>query len=107
MAPAFTGLGAPCGTRTRAALDSVCFRIGDPVAAMRADCAAPESLRIDGSMARNRRFRQRLADLLGLSVEVSAEPEATALVAAHPARCGRGGRGGGARGRVMARRNAP
>lgn len=90
MAPAFTGLGAPYGSRTRSALDSACFRIGEPVAAVRTDGAAPESLRIDGGMARNRRFRRRLADLLGLSVEVSAEPEATALGAAHPARCGGG-----------------
>ena len=108
MVPAFTGLGAPHWdpqargaffglTRdtgpaelARAALDSVCFQTADLVDAMRADGAAPESLRIDGGMARNRWFRQRLADLLGLPVEVSAEPEATALGAAWLARLGAG-----------------
>ncbi len=55
MAPAFTGLGAPCGTRTRAALDSVCFRIGDPVAAMRADGAAVEARQRAGARRRDRR----------------------------------------------------
>lgn len=78
MVPAFTGLGAPHWdaeargaifglTRgagpaelARAALESVCFQAVDPVAAMRADGAAPEGLRIDGGMARNRWFAQRL-----------------------------------------------
>ena len=82
MVPAFAGLGAPhwdAGARgaifgptrgagpaelARAALESVCFQTVDPVAAMRAGGAAPEGLRIDGGMARNRRFAQRLADLL-------------------------------------------
>ena len=82
MVPALTGLGAlhwdaeargavfglTRGTGpaelVRAALESVCFQTIDPVAAMRADGAAPEGLRIDGGMARNRWFGQRLAALL-------------------------------------------
>ena len=108
MVPAFTGLGAPHWdadargaifglTRgsgpadlARAALDSVCFQTADLIDAMRADGVAPESLRIDGGMARNRWFVQRLADTIGLPVERAAEPEATALGAAHLARLGAG-----------------
>lgn len=108
MVPAFTGLGAPhwdAGARgaifgltrgagpaelARAALDSVCFQTADLVAAMRADGAAPESLRIDGGMARNRWFAQRLADILALPVARAGETEATALGAALLARLGAG-----------------
>ncbi len=108
MVPAFTGLGAPHWdadargaifglTRdsgpadlAAAALDAVCFQTADLISAMRADGAEPDSLRIDGGMAENRWFGQRLADILGLPVECGAETEATALGAAHLARLGAG-----------------
>ncbi len=108
MVPAFAGLGAPHwdaeargaifgltldsgpADLARAALESVCFQTADLIAAMRADGAAPASLRIDGGMARNRWFGQRLADVIDLPVERSAETEATALGAACLARLGAG-----------------
>jgi glycerol kinase len=103
--PAFTGLGAPYWdanargaifglTRdtgkaeiARAALDSVCYQTRDLLEAMRRDMtraglAAPDILKIDGGMARNNGFCQRLADLTGCKVARPVETETTALGAA-------------------------
>lgn len=103
--PAFTGLGAPYWdahargaifglTRdtgraeiARVALDSVCYQTRDLLEAMARDMknaglVAPEVLKIDGGMARNNAFCQRLADLTGCTVARPAVTETTALGAA-------------------------
>ncbi len=87
LVPAFTGLGAPYWdadargaifglTRdagraeiARAALDAACFQTRDLLDAMRADGAALKSLRVDGGMVANDWLMQRLADILGMTVE--------------------------------------
>jgi glycerol kinase len=101
MVPAFAGLGAPhweadargllCGlTRgsdrrsvARAALEAGCFRTLDLLEATRGTgMPLPDRLAIDGGMARNDWFAQRLADLLDLEVARPDNPEATARGAA-------------------------
>jgi glycerol kinase len=95
--PALTGLGSPhwnpdarglvCGitrgTRrehlVRAALESIAFQVLDVVDAMP---ERPATLRVDGGATANVFLMQFLADALGIPVEVSAEPEMTALGAA-------------------------
>jgi glycerol kinase len=47
-----------------------------------AGLAAPESVKVDGGMARNNAFCQRLADLTGCTVARPAVTETTALGAA-------------------------
>jgi glycerol kinase len=111
--PAFTGLGAPywdSGARgailgltrdtgaaeiARAALDAVCHQTRDLLEAMADDMAsaglgAPDRLRIDGGMAANDGFCQRLADLCGRVVVRPAMTETTALGAACLAGLGAG-----------------
>jgi glycerol kinase len=103
--PAFTGLGAPywdaeargaivgltrnagAAEIARAALDSVCYQARDLLDAVARDSthtgfAAPEILKIDGGMARNTMFCERLADLTGCRVVRPAVTETTALGAA-------------------------
>ncbi|HEX3432284.1 MAG TPA: glycerol kinase GlpK [Rhizomicrobium sp.] len=103
--PAFTGLGAPywdaqargailgltrdsgAAEIARAALDAVCYQTRDLLGAMGRDMAhvglaAPEVLKVDGGMARNNAFCQRLADLTGCGVARPAVTETTALGAA-------------------------
>jgi glycerol kinase len=103
--PAFTGLGAPYWdpaargailglTRdagapeiARAALDAVCYQTRDLLEAMGRDMAsaglgAPNVLKIDGGMARNDGFCQRLANLTGRAVVRPTITETTALGAA-------------------------
>jgi glycerol kinase len=103
--PAFTGLGAPYwDARARgailgltrdtgaaeiahAALDAVCYQTRDLLEAMARDMkcagiAAPDVLKVDGGMARNNAFCQRLADLTGCKVARPAITETTALGAA-------------------------
>jgi glycerol kinase len=100
LVPAFTGLGAPYWdadargalfglTRdvgraeiVRAALDAACFQTRDLLEAMRADGAAPKSLRVDGGMVANDWLMQRLADILGLPVERPRYIESTVQGAA-------------------------
>jgi glycerol kinase len=100
MVPAFTGLGAPYWdadargaifglTRDvgrpeilRAALEASCYQTRDLLEAMRADGAAPASLRVDGGMVVNNWFVQCLADTLGLAVERPRYTETTVLGAA-------------------------
>jgi glycerol kinase len=105
LVPAFVGLGAPywrpevrgalfgltraTGPRefAQAALESVCFQTADLLAAMKADWREGESeqniLRVDGGMANSDWTMQRLADLLGSTVDRPEVKETTALGAAY------------------------
>ena len=101
IVPAFTGLGAPYWdssargiilgiTRAttkahlvRACLDAVAHQIADLF-----DDAlfnSTNSLHVDGGMAANRFFAQRLADITQKTIVVSAKPEVTAFGAARGA----------------------
>jgi len=100
LVPAFTGLGAPYwdadargailglnrgssrGEIARAALDSVVYQTFDLLAAMAADGMRPASLKVDGGMAQNGLFMQRLANILGLSILRPRITESTAFGAA-------------------------
>jgi glycerol kinase len=95
--PAFTGLGAPYWDATArgaifglnrdtgiqelvsAALLSVCYQTRDLQEAMAADGVRPQTLRVDGGMARNDYVLQNLADLLGCQVDRPMITETTAL----------------------------
>ncbi len=108
LVPAFTGLGAPywdAGARgalvgltrgsgraeiARAALDSSVHQTCDLLDAMAADGVEARSLRVDGGMARNNAFLQRLADLTGIETVRPASVEATAWGAAFLAGLGCG-----------------
>ncbi|HZB94303.1 MAG TPA: glycerol kinase GlpK [Stellaceae bacterium] len=108
VVPAFTGLGAPYWdaeargaifglTRdvgraelVRATLEAACFQTRDLIEAMRADGAAPASLRVDGGMVANTWFAQCLADTLGVPVERPRFAETTVLGAAALAGLGAG-----------------
>ena len=105
LVPAFVGLGAPywrpeargalfgltraTGPRelARAALESVCFQTDDLLAAMKADWreagTALKTLRVDGGMANSDWFMQRLADIIGNTVDRPQIKETTALGAAY------------------------
>jgi glycerol kinase len=98
--PALTGLGAPywdpdaraaiigltrASTRSeiaRATLDSVAYQTYDLLDAMAADGLRPETLKVDGGMANNNLFMQRLADVLGMGIRRPTNPESTAFGAA-------------------------
>jgi glycerol kinase len=108
LVPAFTGLGAPYwdpdargaivglsrassrGEIARAALDSVAYQTRDLLDAMAADGLSPALLKVDGGMAENAFFLQRLADILGLTILRPRIAEATALGAACLAGLGQG-----------------
>lgn len=95
--PAFTGLGAPywdaeargaifglsrdTGIKelVTAALLSVCYQTRDLQLAMAADGVRPDTLRVDGGMARNDYVLQKLADLLGCRVDRPQVTETSAL----------------------------
>jgi glycerol kinase len=105
LVPAFVGLGAPYwrpdvrgalfgltrGTGPRelaqAALESVCFQTADLLTAMRADWSAAEGaqqiLRVDGGLSNSDWTMQRLACLLGATVDRPQIRETTALGAAY------------------------
>lgn len=102
VVPAFTGLGAPFWdarargaifgiTRAtgpaeivRATLEAVCYQTRDLLEAMRADGADNlQTLRVDGGMIANNWLAQRLADVLGVTVERPVVAETTALGAAY------------------------
>jgi glycerol kinase len=108
LVPAFQGLGAPFWdanakaailglTRATskadivaAGLEAVAFQTRDLLSAMAHDMAvrgipAPSTLRVDGGMTANAWLLQRIADILGLRVEVARNPETTALGAAYHA----------------------
>jgi glycerol kinase len=100
LVPAFTGLGAPYwdpGARgaligltrdtsraqiARAALDAVVYQTYDLLEAMAADGLRPAMLKVDGGMAINRFFTQRLADVLVLPIQRPKITESTAFGAA-------------------------
>lgn len=99
--PAFTGLGAPywdanargaifgltrdTGIKelVTAALLSVCYQTRDLQEAMAADGERPDTLRVDGGMAKNDFVLQNLADLLGCRVDRPHITETTALGVAY------------------------
>lgn len=101
MVPAFTGMGAPHWspdaraavfgmTRAtgpdelaRAALEGVVYQTHDLVRALADDGLTTDYLAIDGGMAANDWFAQRLADILNLPVERPKILETTALGAAY------------------------
>jgi glycerol kinase len=105
LVPAFVGLGAPywrpdvrgalfgltraTGPRelAQAALESVCFQTADLLGAMQADWrdadSALKTLRVDGGMANSDWCMQRLADLLGGTIDRPQIKETTALGAAY------------------------
>ena len=100
VVPAFTGLGAPYwdadaraaiigltrasnrGEIARAALDSVVYQTYDLLEAMAADGLRAVMLKIDGGMAMNGLFMQRLADVLGVPIQRPKIAESTAFGAA-------------------------
>ena len=100
LVPAFTGLGAPhwdpnarggifgitraTGPKdfVRAALESVCYQTHDLLAAMKADGAKPNALKVDGGMAANNWTMQFLSDILDIKVNRPSNMETTALGAA-------------------------
>jgi glycerol kinase len=105
LVPAFVGLGAPywrpdargalfgltraTGPRelAQAALECVCFQTADLLAAMKADWRDDgnvlKTLRVDGGMANSDWCMQRLADIIGSTVDRPQIKETTALGAAY------------------------
>ena len=63
----------------RAALEAIAHQVADVVEALP---VRPAVLRVDGGATANGFLMQYQADLLGIPVEVAAEPETTALGAA-------------------------
>jgi len=108
LIPAFTGLGAPYwdpdargaligltrgsgrGEIARAGLDSVAYQTRDLLDAMAADQIRPPALKVDGGMAQNGLFLQRLADILELPILRPKMAESTAFGAACLAGLGSG-----------------
>jgi glycerol kinase len=108
LVPAFTGLGAPYwdpdargaivglsrasgrGELARAGLDSVVYQTRDLIDAMTADGLGPAQLKVDGGMAQNAFFLQRLADILGVPILRPRMAESTAFGAACLAGLGHG-----------------
>jgi glycerol kinase len=100
LVPAFTGLGAPywdpdaraaligltrASSRAeiaRATVDSVVYQTLDLVEAMAADGLKPAFLKVDGGMAMNDLFMQRLADVLDIAIQRPKIAESTAFGAA-------------------------
>lgn len=109
MVPGFTGLAAPhwesraracifglgldteAGHIARALLDGIAFQCADIISALDQKLGGGISVvRADGGPTRNGYLMQRQADLLGMSVSVSLEPDMTALGAALLAGLGAG-----------------
>jgi len=108
LLPAFTGLGAPywdpdargaivgltrASSRAeiaRAGLDSVVYQTRDLLDAMAADGIGPAQLKVDGGMAQNGFFLQRLADVLDVPILRPKMAESTAFGAACLAGLGQG-----------------
>ncbi|HUI61180.1 MAG TPA: glycerol kinase GlpK [Steroidobacteraceae bacterium] len=108
LLPAFTGLGAPYWdpdargaivglTRgsgraeiARAGLDSVVYQTRDLLDAMASDGVRPHLLKVDGGMAQNSFFLQRLADVLDIPILRPKMAESTAFGAACLAGLGHG-----------------
>ena len=103
LVPAFVGVGAPywdadcrgalfgltrntgAAEIARATLEAVCFQSRDLLEAMRKDWGhhADPILRVDGGMATSNWTMQRLADLVGVTVERPLLTETTALGVAY------------------------
>lgn len=101
LVPAFTGLGAPywdpeargalfgltrdTGIKelVTAGLESVCYQTKDLQKAMEADGQRPVNLRVDGGMTKNNWVLQKLADILGATIDRPSCVETTALGAAY------------------------
>ena len=112
LVPAFTGLGAPYWdadaraaiiglTRgagrpeiAQAAIDSTVHQTCDLLDAMSRDGVSAGSLKVDGGMAKNDGFLQRLADFTGIEVVRPVNTETTAWGAAFLAGIGAGMIGG-------------
>ena len=109
MVPSFTGLSAPHwesnarasitglgldtepGHIARALLDGIAFQCADIVYALNAKLNdSILEVRADGGPTKNKYLMQRQADLLGMPVLVSREPDMTALGAAYLAAIGAG-----------------
>ncbi len=108
LVPAFTGLGAPYwdpdargaliglsrasgrAEIARAGVDSAVYQTRDLIDAMAADGVSPAALKVDGGMAANGYFLQRLADVLNLPVVRPKVAETTAFGAACLAGLGSG-----------------
>jgi len=108
LVPAFTGLGAPYwdpdaraaivglsrasghAEIARAGLDSVVYQTRDLLDAMAADGVRPAILKVDGGMAQNGLFLQRLADILEVPILRPKMAESTAFGAACLAGLGHG-----------------
>ncbi len=106
--PALVGLGAPWwrrrtraawlgmglatsrGDLVSAAYQGIACRVAQVVAAMSAAGSEIDRLRVDGGLTRSRPLMQAVADLTGMPVDISAEPEATAAGAAALAARGAG-----------------
>jgi glycerol kinase len=92
---AFLGLGLDT-TRAhlaRAVVEGIAAAVALLAGAVAADNGAPlTALRVDGGLTRSRLLVQAQADLLGVPVEVSSSPDATALGVAALARLGMGER---------------
>jgi glycerol kinase len=108
LVPAFTGLGAPYWNPdaraalvglsrgsgraeiARAGLDCAVYQTRDLLDAMAADGTRPSALRVDGGMAANVFFLQRLSDILDMEVIKPQVTETTAFGAACLAGLGAG-----------------
>jgi glycerol kinase len=104
LLPALDGLGAPHWDREvkavvagltsattgadllQAYLDAIAFRIREILdAARESGVEWPEAIRVDGGLTKSAYLMQKQADVLGIPVAVSGQPEATALGAAYMA----------------------
>lgn len=109
MVPCFTGLSAPYwqssarasitglgletepGHIARALLDGIAFQCADIVHALDKKMGGTvHEVRADGGPTKNQYLMQRQADLLGMSISVSLEPDMTALGAAYLSAIGAG-----------------
>ena len=90
---AFTGLaiGHDRGHLARAVLEGCCFAVRDIVERLDEIGLGADTIRVMGGGAKDRTWLQMKADVTGRSVELLAEPEATALGAALIAAVGIGG----------------
>jgi glycerol kinase len=106
VVPALQGLGTPfadSGARgligglsrgserahvARALLEGIAHRVCDVTEAVWQGASVPSALRADGGASRNDLLMQLQADVLGLPVERSAEPDGSALGVARLAACG-------------------
>ncbi|MFH7594236.1 FGGY family carbohydrate kinase [Streptomyces racemochromogenes] len=83
------GLGTTAGHLVHALCDGIAAQVAELADAAATDLGAPlTSLRVDGGLTRSALLMQAQADLLGIPVEVSALPDATALGVGAVARLG-------------------